>query len=371
MPTVTEEQEIVIDHGEKYTVAIWAITPEGANLGLQIAESLPDADLYVSANLERSNILSNTFKRLSGALPLLFNKYNGHIFIMSTGIVVRIIAHLLRHKTVDPAVVVVDEMGNHSISLVSGHIGGANMLANKVAGLIGADPVITTATDIHRVPSIDTLAVEKGLFIENPDAIKGVNMAFLSGDKIYFHDPFGLLMDSIPKSNLILADGSDGNDPAAFPKINLKKLSGVFICDVRFDLPPQMLILRPESLVAGIGCNRNTSMEEMKSFLHEVLEKFRLSFNSLKCIATINIKKDEHGLLALSEELELPITFYDREELNQIKTIETPSLMVEKYTGVKSVCEAAAILASNNGKLIVPKHSTRNVTIAIARKSFM
>jgi cobalt-precorrin 5A hydrolase len=359
----------VIDHGEKYTVAIWAITPKGANLGRKIAESLSDADLYLSANLEKSNISSNTFKRLSGALPRFFNKYNGHIFIMSTGIVVRIIAHLLRHKTVDPAVVVVDEMGNHSISLVSGHIGGANMLANKVAGLIGADPVITTATDIHRVPSIDILAIEKGLFIENPDAIKGVNMAFLSGDKIYFHDPFGLLTDSIP--NLILDACSDGNNPEDISKTYLKEISGVFICDVRFDLPPQMLILRPESLVAGIGCNRNTSMEEMKSFLHEVLEKFRLSFNSLKCIATINIKKDELGLLALSEELELPITFYDREELNQIKTIETPSLMVEKFTGVKSVCEAAAILASNNGKLIVPKHSTRNVTIAIARKSFM
>jgi len=371
LSTVTEEQEIVIDHGKKYTVAIWAITPKGANLGRKIAENLPDADLYVSANLERSNISSNTFKRLSGALPRFFNKYNGHIFIMSTGIVVRIIASLLRHKTVDPAVVVVDEMGNHSISLVSGHIGGANMLAKKVAGLIGADPVISTATDIRRVPSIDVLAIEKGLFIENPDAIKGVNMAFLTGKKIYFHDPFGLLMDSIPKSNLILDADSDRNDPEDIPKTYLKEISGVFICDVRFDLPPQMLILRPESLVAGIGCNRNTSMEEMKSFLHEVLEKFRLSFNSLKCIATINIKKDEPGLLALSEELELPITFYDREELNQIKTIETPSLMVEKFTGVKSVCEAAAILASNNGKLIVPKHSTRNVTIAIARKSFM
>jgi cobalt-precorrin 5A hydrolase len=262
-------------------------------------------------------------------------------------------------------------MGNHSISLISGHIGGANMLANKVAGFIGADPVITTATDVRRVPSIDVLAVEKELFIENPDAIKGVNMAFLAGKKIYFHDPLGLLIDSIPKSNLMLNADSNENDPTAFPKTNFKKIPGVFVCDVRFDLPPNMLILRPQSLSLGMGCNRNTSMDEMKRFLYEVLEQFRLSFNSLNCIATINIKKDEPGLLALSEELELPIRFYDREELNRIKTIETPSVRVEKFTGVKSVCEAAAILASSNGKLIVPKHSTRNVTIAIARKSFM
>ncbi len=359
------------DHRGKYTVAIWAITPNGANLGGKIADRLSHGDLYVSANLERSHNPSHTFKRLSGALPRFFNKYNGHIFIMSTGIVVRMIAPLLRHKTVDPAVVVVDEMGNHSISLVSGHIGGANMLAKKVAEFIGADPVITTATDICRVPSIDVLAIENGLFIVNPEAIKRVNMAFLAGEKIYFHDPLGLLTDSIPKSNLILNADSNGNDPTAFPKTILNKIPGVFIGDVRLDLPPNMLILRPRSLSAGMGCNRNTSMDEMKSFLYELLEKFRLSLNSLNCIATINIKKDEPGLLALSEELELPITFYDREELNQIKTIETPSLMVEKFTGVKSVCEAAAILASNNGKLIVPKHSTRNVTIAIARKSFM
>jgi cobalt-precorrin 5A hydrolase len=360
-----------MDHRGKYTVAIWAITPNGANLGRKIAEGLFDCDLYVSENLEKSHPPPHTFKKLSVALPQFFNTYNGHIFIMSTGIVVRMIAPLLRHKTVDPAVVVVDEMGNHCISLVSGHMGGANVLAKKTAGIIGADPVITTATDVHRVPSIDSLAVEKGLFIENPDAIKGVNMAFLTTKKIYFHDPFGLLMDSIPKSNLILETLSDGNDPEDIPKIYLKEIPGVSICDVRLDLPSQILILRPESLVAGIGCNRNTSMEEIKSFFYEVLEKFRLSFNSLNCIGTINIKKDEPGLLALSEELELPIRFYDREALNRVTTIKTPSLMVEKYTGVKSVCEAAAILASNNGKLIVPKHSTRNVTIAIARKSFM
>jgi cobalt-precorrin 5A hydrolase len=371
LSTVTEEQNIVSDHREKYTVAIWAITPNGVNLGGKIADRLSRGDLYVSENLEKSQISSRTFKSLSGALPRFFNKYNGHIFIMSTGIVVRMIAPLLTHKTVDPAVVVVDETGNHSISLVSGHIGGANMLAKKVAELIGANPVITTATDIRRVPSIDVLAVENRLYIENPDAIKGVNMAFLTGEKIYFHDPLGLLINSIPKSNLILTAGSNGNEPEAFPKTNIKKIPGVFIGDIRLDFPPNLLILRPQSLSAGMGCNRNTSMDEMKSFLYEVLKKFRLSFNSLKCIATINIKKDEPGLLALSEELELPIRFYNREELNHIKAIETPSSMVEKFTGVKSVCEAAAILATDNGNLIVPKHSTRNVTIAIARKSFM
>jgi len=360
----------MIDHQKICNIAIWAITPKGADLAQKIAESLPDADLFLSANLKKRDIPSNTFERLSGALTRFFNEYQGHIFIMSTGIVVRATAPLIRHKTVDPAVVVVDEMGHHAISLFSGHIGGANMLAKNVGGLIGADPVITTATDINRAPTIDVLAVEKDLFIENPDAIKGVNMALLTDGKIYFHDPFDLLIGSIPKSGLIIDAGLNGNNQESVNDIYLKETTGVFIDDVVVDLPPQVLILRPGSLVAGMGCNRNTSMEEMKSFLHKVIEKFGLSFNSLCLIATINIKADEPGLLSLSKDIELPVMFYEKEELNQINDIETPSHIVEKYTGAKSVCEAAAILASNRGKLIVPKQSTRNVTVAIARKSF-
>jgi cobalt-precorrin 5A hydrolase len=127
-------------------------------------------------------------------------QYTGHIFIMSTGIVVRVIAPLIRHKTEDPAVVVVDDRGMHAISLLSGHLGGANELAQKIAGIIGAKPVITTATDVNLVPAIDVLAKEKSLFIENPEAIKTVNMALLRGDKIHVHDPFSFLANCLPNS---------------------------------------------------------------------------------------------------------------------------------------------------------------------------
>jgi len=257
--------------------------------------------------------------------------------------------------------VVVDEMGRHVISLLSGHIGGANTLAKKVAGLIGADPVITTATDINMVPAIDVIAKEKDLFIENPDAIKNVNMALLTGGKIFLHDPFNILHNTIPNSSLLMDSDLNGNS---------KDIPGVFIDDVLVDLPSNILILRPGSLVAGIGCNRNTSMKEMKFFLLEILKRFGLTSASLRSIATADIKGDEPGLLALAKDLELPLKFFDREELNQVKDIKTPSAMVEKHIGAKSVCEAAAILAAKHGKLIVPKQSIRNVTVAIARISF-
>ncbi|MBU0987372.1 MAG: cobalt-precorrin 5A hydrolase [Proteobacteria bacterium] len=354
----------MIDHQRTKSIAIWAVTPQGAQLARTIAARLPGADLFFSVNLEEKDFPGRTFEILSEALPRFFNEYQGHVFIMATGIVVRMIAPLIRHKTLDPAVVVVDETGRHAISLLSGHIGGANRLARNIAALIGADPVITTATDLNRVPAVDVLAVEKNLFIENPAAVKGVNMALLTGRKIFLHDPFGLLIDTMPGSILVTGDAE------SMSKLFFEKTPGVFIDDVRVDLPAGVLVLRPRSLAAGVGCNRNTSPEEIKSFLFAIFDRFGLSLYSLYSLATIDIKADEPGILALSKELELPITFYDQEELNRVKNIATPSDMVEKHTGVKSVCEAAAILSSNSGKLIVPKQSTRNVTVAIARKSF-
>jgi cobalt-precorrin 5A hydrolase len=120
-----------------------------------------------------------------------------------------------------------------------------------------------------------------------------------------------------------------------------------------------------------MGCNRNTPMEEMMDLLEATLDEFQLSRGSLSGLASINLKADESGLLALAHSLGLPLYFYDKQELNQVTEIKTPSLMVEKHIGVKSVCEAAAILAAQNGTLVVPKQTTRNVTVAIARIAFM
>ena len=150
----------------KYTYAIWAITPNGVNLAKKIAIGLSDVDIFVSDKLTGAERKSSTFRSLSETLAKTFYQYTGHIFIMSTGIVVRVIAPLIRSKTQDPAIVVIDDQGNHAISLLSGHLGGANALTIKVAELIGAKPVITTATDVNRIVAIDVLAKEKQLYIE-------------------------------------------------------------------------------------------------------------------------------------------------------------------------------------------------------------
>ena len=347
-------------------IGIWAVTPNGAHMAARLQAAFPRAAIYLSAALEpvAGALPAQRFARLSPAVSDHFSRHDGHIFIMAAGIVVRMIAPLLRQKTVDPAVVVMDELGVHAVSLVSGHIGGANALAKKAAGAVDAIPVITTATDLNRLPAIDSLACELGLAIENPGAIKHVAMAFLTGRPVRLHDPWGLIRDRLPPA-LLAEDGAVTGKEADpdFP--------GIYVDDRVVDLPRQVLILRPRSLAVGMGCNRNTGMPEMQGLLTAVLDRHRLSPLSVCTLASVHIKQDEAGLIALGESIGVPLRFFDREALGRVRTIATPSAMVEKHIGVKSVCEAAAILAAKDGALIVPKQNTKNVTVAVARMSSM
>ena len=354
-------------------LAVWALSPGGAELALSLVKSLPNADLYLSASLPDRGISAIYFDRLSAVLFEVFHRYRGHVFIMSTGIVVRMIAPLLRRKTEDPAVVVMNETGAHAVSLLSGHLGGANRLAERVAAVTGAEPVITTATDLNRVPAIDLIAQQEGLFIETPGAIKKIGMAFLTGRKVRLHDPFGLVRPHLPAESVTNWEcplenrGEDPNaEPASADAVS-EEAPGIFVDDIQVDPPPNVLVLRPRSLTAGMGCNRNTGMAEMKALLLETLNAFGLSHRSLKEIASVDIKRDEPGLAALGLELGLNLVFFDRDTLRKVTAIERPSAMVKKHIGVESVCEAAAILGANHGTLIVPKQKTRNVTVAVAR----
>jgi len=206
------------------------------------------------------------------------------------------------------------------------------------------------------------LAQESDLFIENSQAMKNVNMAIVSGGEIFIHDPFNTLTDKLAGLNLRQWN----------PLRDRKELTaaGVFVDDKCIDLPAGVLILRPKSLTVGIGCNRGTSSDEMAALFENVMEANRLSPRSVACLASIDLKQDENGLLEFSESVKLPLCFYGKTELNQVKTIQSPSAVVQKHIGVKSVCEAAAILAARQGELIVPKTSTPNVTMAVARTPF-
>lgn len=341
------------------SIAIWALTPNGAALAERIQAARPWASLFVSAKLPAPET-AIPFFRLADAVKRHFHEYSGHVFIMSTGIVVRTIAGLLAHKTRDPAVVVADEQGGHAISLVSGHIGGANALAMEIAQITGAQPVITTATDLNGLPAIDRIAQNQGLFIQNPAAIKSVSMALLKGEPIGVFDPWGWVQNAI--SNRARIEWS------AVAQARESQGPGVFVHHAIAALAPDILVLRPPSLTVGIGCNRNTPLAEIQALLAGTLERFQLSIHSLACLATIDAKSDEPGILALAERMGIGLRFYTREELSQVTAVENPSETVNRHMGVQSVCEAAALLAAKSDRLIVGKQKTRNVTVAVAQR---
>lgn len=343
-------------------LAIWAITPNGWALAGKIQKELA-GHVFMSKKISPGHNSADTtvFDTLSASIEKAFNQFTDHIFIFSTGIAIRMIAPLIQSKLTDPAVVVMDDNGRHAISLISGHLGGANELAKKVATIVDAVPVITTATDVNHLPSIDMICKETGLYIETPENIKHINMALLSNERIHVDDPYKLIDHRLPRH--LLSPSKDSIKP-----------ENKIICDYKTgSVSRETFVARPIVLAVGMGCNRNTPFEVIRDFLYETFDTAQLSLNSIKEIGTTDVKKDEPGLLALATALNRPIRFYDKALLNSVTQVPNPSAMVEKHLGVKSVCEAAALLAAGNGnpkksKLILNKQKNKDVTIAVAIK---
>jgi cobalt-precorrin 5A hydrolase len=338
-------------------LAVWSITPKGRGLGVRIKNSVQGSALFVPNAVSQevapeSNVFG--FDTLGLEIKRRFHHFSGHVFIFSTGIAVRLIAPLLKSKMTDPAVVVVDDNGIHVVSLISGHIGGANALTHKIAGILHARPVITTATDTNGLPAIDVIAKEKKLYIETPQNIKRINMAFLMGKPVDLYDPLGLFEKEL--HGISLAKGSS-QDPS---------LERIYCSHEIRPVSRETMVLRPCVLSVGIGCNRGTGVEDIHDFLALVFREGNLSMHSISRFATIDLKKNEPGLLSLAEKMNLPLGFHTMEALNSVTSIETPSPMVEKHVGVKSVSEASAILSAGHGRLIIIKKKNKDVTIAVA-----
>ena len=338
-------------------IAVWTITPKGRDLGLMLKNAVQGSTLFISNTASQEVVPESNmfgFDRLGLEIKKQFNRYSGHVFIFSTGIAVRLIAPLLKSKLVDPAVVVVDDNGIHAISLISGHIGGANALTRKIAGILHARPVITTATDTNGLPAIDVIAKEKKLYIETPRNIKRINMAFLTGEPVDIHDPLGLIKNELHGISLVKGSPHD------------QSLEKIYCSHEIGPVSRETMVLRPVVLSVGVGCNRGTGVEDIYDFLALVFREENLSMHSIKGLSSIDLKKNEPGLLSLAEKMNLPLEFHTREDLNSVTSIETPSPMVEKHVGVKSVSEASAILSAGHGRLIISKKKNKDVTIAVA-----
>jgi len=349
--------------------ALIAITRNGALLGQKVRDGLGSCDLFVSRRYAgQAGQQKQLFDppELKPLVTRLWQEYDGLIFIMASGIVVRTIAGLLESKATDPAVVVMDDAGRFAISLLSGHLGGANDLAERCAFISGSRAVITTATDSNDLPSFDLLAKEQGWVIDDLGSVKTLNRLLLDNEEIAVVDPSGTTRCWCRgRGRLTFHD--------TITAAMASQAAGYLFVTNRH-LPPQtrpdnLLILRPHNLVLGIGCNRGTPLEEIDAFVSGHLKRIFLSIKSVRCIATAAAKSDEPGLVAFADHLGVPLVCYESAELNSVAAPSAPSEHAFKAIGAVGVAEPAALLASHGGTLLLKKVKSDNVTLAVAELS--
>ncbi len=345
-------------------IAIVAITPGGSKLARRLASQLAGSAIYVPERFASPG--DRTFSEpLAKVLPELFRLSRGLICIMATGIVVRLLAPHLQGKASDPAVVVADEAGHFAISLLSGHLGGANELARRVAAACGGEAVITTATDVNELPAWDDIARCTGLALEPLANIKTLNRLLLEGRRIALVDRQRRVAD-----HFLGIPGVEQVETFAAALHN-GYAGRVFVTHRYFpgmESHGDLLILRPRDLIVGIGCNRGTSAEEIEAAIRHELEAAFLSPLSIAGLATIEEKSDEEGLVHLARKLGLHLEFHSAEDLNAATAPSPASEYALQAVGARGVCEPAALLSSGSSTLLVKKKKRGNVTVAVAEK---
>ena len=271
------------------------------------------------------------------------------VFVGSTGIAVREIAPHIQDKTKDPAVLVIDELGKFVIPLLSGHIGGANVLALSLSHALDSVPVITTATDINRRFSVDAWAAQNDFVISNMNTAKAVSAAILEGNVPLCSDyP---IVSALPNG---VEQGSNGS-------------VGIKISIYREEPFGRTLRLIPRVLHLGIGCRKGTSCAAIREAVEAVLEQHWIDRRAVKCVASIDLKAQEEGLLQFCEEENLSVSFYTAQQLQSVDGEFTPSSFVQSITGVENVCERSALYGAD--QLIVKKTPRNGVTVAVAAEN--
>ncbi len=294
---------------------------------------------------------------LSACVGDWFYKVDAIVFFAATGIAVRGIAPYIRHKGQDPAVLVVDEAGAFCVSLLSGHAGGANEMAKRIGAMLGAMPVITTATDREGKFAVDDFARKNGLYLADWQLAKEISVAILAGEKIGFCSEFPVA-GSMPEE-ICPADSQEA--------VGIE--TGIFISCKKRERQPffKTLQLVPKLLVAGIGCRKDTPEEKIRAAVERCLAEEGFLPESLGTVASIDLKKQEKGILDFCETKGLLFLTYSAEELEQLEGKFTASDFVKQVAGVSNVCERSAAAAAGGG-LLCGKKVYDGVTVALAQR---
>lgn len=329
-------------------LALTAFTRRGVTLALRLRDLLGEGEVWTLVQFAREGV--RVYASLSDWTAERFAQNYGLVYVGAVGIAVRAIAPCVRDKRTDPPVLAVDEGGRWVVPLLSGHVGGANALARRAAALLGAEAVLTTATDVRGLFAVDQWAAEHGMTIPDPAAAKRVSAALLEGRTVGF-------VSELPHGPLP-AQVAEGESVPGF----------AVSCRGGDCFPPGMLVLHPKLLSVGVGCKRGTSVQRLEAAVRGALLDAHLALESMEALASIDRKSDEPGLLALAERWGVPCRFYTADELRAVPGAFTASAFVQSVTGVDNVCERSAVRSAEGGTLLVRRRAGDGVTVAVARK---
>ncbi len=374
------QEEIKVDHNRK-SYAIYAITKHGIEIAKRLKSAMPQADLFVSEKLMAQAPEGSLLMPLpmGPTLTRNFTAYDCHVFIISVGAVVRMIAPLVQNKKVDPAVVCVDDAAQFAICVLSGHVGRGNTFTERVAEVLKAMPVVTTASDVCGTLTVDILGRELGWKLDDPDRnVTAGCAAVVNQTAVAFvqetGEPDWWPLDKPLPEGVHYFTSLEELDSQVFEMLLIASDR-----DIRKNNPAhweKAVIYRPKSLVLGVGCDRGATADMMERGIQSILEKHGLCLDCVKEIATLEVKKDEEAILALAQKYNWSLRIFSASDLDAAKGIENPSEVVKQFVGTKGVAEPAALLASRAEKLLVPKQiytepgALRNMTLAVARIPF-
>ena len=346
-------------------VSVLAITKNGINIGTKLKEIYPDWRVFapVKFNDGKKGVLWYS-ENTSDKVVELFKNNDALICLFSLGAVIRLIAPVLKDKKTDPAIIVIDDKTNFVISVLSGHIGGANELTEKIAEKLNAIPVITTAADVNKTIAVDLVGRDFGWKIDDDSTITKVSAYMVNEEKIGVYQDVGEKnwYKTLPKNVEIFSsiDELKNSHSKGFLIITDKIIDGDFL--------KESVVYRPPSLIVGVGLHWDTTKETIRQGIDSCMKKFNLSQKSIAKLVSIKKPQDVKGLIDLGRQMGIPVEYVDREDLAEISA-PNPSETVKAFEGTSSVSEAAAIKVSG-GKLIVEKQKfPPNLTIAVARKS--
>ena len=349
-------------------ISVISFTKAGQQLAQRIRERMHGEDETVMLYTKCSHIGTDVISVQSSLSEWAGEQMAAHhalVFIGACGIAVRAIAPWITDKLHDSPVLVMDERGQYVIPLLSGHVGGANELAARLAMELGADPVITTATDLNDRFAVDLFAKRNGLWIYNRDGIAKVSAKVLAGEEITLsvqtghlteagQIPVGIRLCAYPpmeKVDVLIADDLSSEEAAH------RELAQLF--------------LQPKKYVLGIGCKKGTEGQKLEAFLKKILEEQGISIEQIAALTSIDVKKEELCLQEFSEKYRIPFQTYSAEELQKVPGEFHGSAFVKAQVGVDNVCERAAMRAAGaGGRIFLEKQAQDGMTVAIAEKTW-